>query len=131
MTTMSTPPTDMVTLFAQVPSETLPEPGTWVAVTMSNGMVAQLWNLRDGAELTEVTSHSLRYVPVTTVSSRQRVVHAGINRRINGRNRTMESTICSRPGDERRVVAGIVPGSLDDTVTCEQCRKQLIADGAI
>lgn len=122
---------DLVTLFTQIRSGELPQPGSWVSVEMSNGMVAQLWHLRDGRELSEM-SHSLHYVPVSTVSTRPgRTVHAAINRRSNGRNRLTEATICSRMGDERRIVAGIVAGSLDDTVTCEQCRKQLAEDGAI
>lgn len=127
---------ELVTIFAQLRKSDLPQPGSWVQVDMSNGMSAQLWNLRDGRALTEMASHSLHYVPVVTVATRQRVVHAAINRRRNGRNRTERYTICSKLGDDaassqKRIVSSIITGTLDDTVTCEQCRNQLIEDGVI
>lgn len=98
---------------------------------MSNAMVARIYNLRDGRVLDEMASHSLHYVPVRTPSVRQHVVHAAINRRTNGRNNPDGVTLCSRRGDDRRVVSGIVAGALGDTVTCRQCRRQITADGAI
>lgn len=118
-------------LYCQIPDDQMPQPGTAVHVQMSNGMVAQVWNLRDGRQLDEMTSHSLHYVPVRTASVRQHVIHAAINRRLHGRNRHTDTTLCSRDGDDRRIVASIISGSLDDTVTCHQCRKQLAADGAL
>lgn len=122
---------NLVTLFTQVAEKDLPQPGSWVQVQMSNGMVAQLWNLREGRDLNESASHSLHYVPVRTASVKQHVIHAAINRRLDGRNKTAETTICSRMGDDRRIVSSIVAGNLDDTVTCAQCRTQLFKDGVI
>lgn len=117
--------------YGQIPPGKRPQPGTWIQVELSNGLTAAVWNLGDGRSLSENQSHSLHYVPVRTASVKQHVIHAAMNRRVHGRNRVNETTLCSRMGDDRRIVSSIVPGTLDDTVTCEQCRKQLAGDGVI
>lgn len=128
---MMTTSNDTEIFYGQIPAGGRPEPGSWIQVELSNGLVAQVWNLGDDRKLEEMASHSLHYVPVRTASVKQHVVHAAVNRRLYGRNKVNETTICSRMGDDRRIVSSILPGSLDETVTCEQCRKQLRGDGVI
>lgn len=112
---------DLTTLFCQVPAD--PTPGHPAVVRMSNGMDAVLLHPADQQQLTN-QSRSLRYVPARAVGDTAHV-HAAINRRINGRNRLMEVTLCSQGEDGRVVVAGTVRGSLQDTVTCPECRSDL------
>lgn len=123
---MNTP--DMETIFAAIPKSDLPEPGTSTMITMSNGMIAELHSVRRGRTL-ERRPRSLRYVAVTTGAEHAEVIHAGINRRVNTRNRLSRFTLCDRNGD--RVADKRVDGSLDDLVTCKQCRAHLVEDGML
>lgn len=116
------------TLHAVVPEADLPEPGSSVSVELSNGMYAEIHNLRRGWKL-ERQPHSLRYVAVTTGTKWEEVIHAGINRRVNGRNRLERFTLCDRGGE--RLAKERVPGALEETVTCRQCRSHLQEDGMI
>lgn len=130
----------VVTIFAQVAESELPLPGSWVEVEMSNGMTAQLWNLRKGQEVDRRPKH-LGYVPVRTSSPNREVIHAAVTRRVSGRNSPDRFTLCSRPmfdddgnlkpGSGARVVTGIVHEPLDEAVTCKQCRSRLREDGML
>lgn len=129
---------NMVTLFTQVPESDLPAPGTWIEAKLSNGMTAQIWNLREGESVSR-QPRSLGYIPVRSQSTDYRTpVHATINRRRHNRNRPDWFTLCTRgnPLDPEfqgpvRVVTTIVnDGTLED-VSCTQCRAQLVEDGVL
>lgn len=122
-----------VTLFAAVPEKDLPTPGSFIQLDLSNpvGMklVANVYNVRGRGEEALRTPKSLTYVPVATDSKYEEVVHAGIARRVNKRIRLEWFTLCDRKGE--RVAQQRVAGTLDATVTCKQCRAQLVEDGML
>lgn len=117
------------TVYCQIPTDQLPRPGTAVQVELSNGMMARVWNIPDGQPAPFAgQSRSLHYVPARAVADLD-LVHATINRRVHGRNRTTGTTLCSKMGADRLTVSSIVAGSLADTVTCPGCRRDLTGDG--
>ena len=72
---------------------------------------------------------SLHYIAVFATTDPGEV-HAGINRRVHGRYKTVPNTLCSRPGPGATVVSGIAGVELE-AVTCGLCRVQLLDDSAI
>lgn len=73
---------------------------------------------------------TLSYEPVVTTARATEVVHAAITRRVDNRWRDEKFTLCDRGG--KRVVGRVLRREdLDATVTCKQCRDQLVEDGMI
>lgn len=76
------------------------------------------------------TPITLTYAPVATEGHACEVTHAAIIRRVNDRLVWCEYTICDRSHRRDRTVKELTHEPIE-TVTCKQCRKQLIEDGVL
>lgn len=125
--------TDPVVLTGVVAENDLPTPGSSITVELSNpkrmNLVATVHNVRGRGDGALRTPKSLTYVPVATDSKYEEVTHAGISRRVNRRIKLEWFTLCDRNG--QRVAQQRVSGTLDETVTCKQCRTMLVEDGML
>lgn len=120
-----------ITLSVTVPVDELPARGETVELRPVDGLAVVIKNLADHEIKVPASArlpHTLRYEAVNTASKSAEEVHAAINRRVNGRNVPARFTLCDRKG--LRVVTSLRHEPLE-TVTCKQCRKQLVEDGVL
>ncbi len=121
-----------VTLSVTIPENNFPSAGKTVEIPLIEGLVALIQN-RTTFDQVKVPAdarvpHTLRYAAVNTASRSAEEVHAAINRRVNGRNVPGRYTVCDRKG--LRIVTSLRHEPLE-SVTCKQCRKQLVEDGVL
>lgn len=121
-----------VTLSVTIPANDLPSAGKTVEIPVIAGLVALIEN-RTSFDDVKIPAearvpNTLRYAAVNTASRSGEEVHAAINRRVNGRNVPARYTVCDRRG--LRIVTSLRHEPLE-SVTCKQCRKQLVEDGVL